>query len=373
MAERGKPVKLGLIGCGQVTETRHLPALQLLPNAEVVAVADINPDRLKRVADRFHIEHRYSDFRALLDVPAIEAVAVCVPPQFHAEVALAALDAGKHLLIEKPLTLCLDQSDELIERAARSPRKVTVGFNLRWHRLVRHAREIIRGGILGPLKSVRTVLTSGRRYQETGSDWRKRRELGGGVLFEVAIHHFDLWRFLLQSEVEEVFATSRSEEWDDETATVMARMTNGVPAVSMFSWGTGDSNEVEIYGQAGRLHVSCYRFDGLELVSTSSSPGGIRTWLRRMTHVLRELPQAAWNARHGGDYAASYRAEWQHFVGSIQRDTPVECTLEDGRRALEVALAAVESASLRQPIRVGLAPRKFRPMASAMPVETHLK
>ncbi len=211
MAERGKPVKLGLIGCGQVTETRHLPALQLFPNAEVVAVADINPDRLKRVADRFHIEHRYSDFRALLDVPAIEAVAVCVPPQFHAEVALAALDAGKHLLIEKPLTLCLDQSDELIERAARSPRKVTVGFNLRWHRLVRHAREIIRGGILGPLKSVRTVLTSGRRYQETGSDWRKRRELGGGVLFEVAIHHFDLWRFLLQSEVEEVFATSRSE------------------------------------------------------------------------------------------------------------------------------------------------------------------
>src|SRR5215813_5754774 len=102
MAEKRKAIQLGVIGCGGVTETRHLPALRNLPGVEVVAVADLDPDRLKRVADQFSIRRRYSNFSPLLDDPAIEVVAVCVPAQFHVEVALAALEAGKHLFIEKP-------------------------------------------------------------------------------------------------------------------------------------------------------------------------------------------------------------------------------------------------------------------------------
>jgi predicted dehydrogenase len=77
-----------------------------------------------------------------------------------------------------------------------------VAFNLRWHRLVRQAREVIQRRTLGPLTLIRTALTS---YHENVPEWRRRRELGGGALFELAVHHFDLWRFLLQSEVEEVF------------------------------------------------------------------------------------------------------------------------------------------------------------------------
>jgi len=128
---------------------------------------------------------------ALLDDSAIAAVAVCVPAQFHVEVALAALDAEKHLFIEKPLALSLDESERLIERAAQSPRKVMIGFNLRWQRLVRQARAMIQQRTLGPLALVRTALTS---YDENVPEWRKQRNLGGGVLFELAVHHFDLWR-----------------------------------------------------------------------------------------------------------------------------------------------------------------------------------
>ncbi|MGH7824568.1 MAG: Gfo/Idh/MocA family protein [Candidatus Binatia bacterium] len=87
-----------------------------------------------------------------------------------------------------------------------------LGFNLRWHRLVRRARETIRRGTLGMIQMIRTVLTS---YHENVPEWRRYRTQGGGVLFEQAVHHFDLWRYLLQSEVEEVFATSRSGKWDD--------------------------------------------------------------------------------------------------------------------------------------------------------------
>ena len=174
------------------------------------------------------------------------------------------------------------------------------------------------------------------------------------MLFELGVHHFDLWRFLLQSEVEEIFAITRSEQADDESATVTARMANGVLVTSIFSERTTDNGEVEIYGQAGRLQVSCYRFDGLEYFSPSNLPGDVRTRLRKIGHTLKELPQGALRMRQGGDFIASYRAEWRHFIDCIQQDTPTESTLEDGRRALQVALAAVKSASLGQPVKVAV-------------------
>jgi myo-inositol 2-dehydrogenase/D-chiro-inositol 1-dehydrogenase len=356
-----------------VAETRHLPALQNLAGAEVVAVADLDPDRLSRVADRFRVKRRYPNFVALLDDPSVEAVAVCVPVQFHAEVALAALAAGKHVFIEKPLALSLEEADRLIERAGQVPRTVMVGFNLRWHRLVRQAQAMLQHGALGPLELMRTAFTS---YHENVPEWRKRRELGGGVFFEMAVHHFDLWRFLLHSEVEEVFAVSRSPHWEDETAIVTARLANGMLVTSVFSERTNESHEVEIYGRAGCLRVSCYRFDGLEYVPSSSLPGDVRTRLRRIRHTLEELPQGVVRMRQGGEVLASYRAEWRHFIEAIQLGEPAGCTLEDGRCALQVALAAIESASLGQSVRVARVPgrgaavtKEFAPETSKRRIE----
>jgi myo-inositol 2-dehydrogenase/D-chiro-inositol 1-dehydrogenase len=251
--------------------------------------------------------------------------------------------------------LSLEEADRLIARAAQFPHKVMVGFNLRWHRLLRQARALIQQGILGPLELMRTAFTS---YHQNIPAWRKRRELGGGVFFEVAIHHFDLWRFLLQSEVEEVFAVSRSRRWEDETITVTARLANGVFVTSVFSERTSESNEVEIYGQAGRMRVSCYHFDGLEYVSSSSSPGDARARLQQIARTLKELPRGVWRMRRGGDFIASYRAEWRHFIDAIRLGRSVGCTLEDGRRALEVVMAAIESETLGRPVKVSGRPRR---------------
>jgi myo-inositol 2-dehydrogenase / D-chiro-inositol 1-dehydrogenase len=349
MADSRSKLRLGFIGCGRVTETRHLPALRRLAGVEVVAAADIKQGQLERVAGLFHIKDRYADYQRLLADRSIDAVAVCVPAEFHVEVSLAALDSGKHLFVEKPLALSLEEADRLIERAGRSSRKVTVGFNMRWHRLVCQAREMIQHGALGPLQLIRSVFTA---HHESIPEWRKRRELGGGVLFEIAVHHFDLWRFLLQSEVEEVFAASHSGEWEDEAATVTARMTNGVLATSVFSELTSGSEEVELYGRTGRLRVSCYDFDGLGYFPRAAYSGDLRTRLRQIAHTLRELPRGIRRMGDGGDFIASYRAEWRHFIDCIQRDTKPQCTMEDGRRALQVVLAAIESASSGRPVRI---------------------
>jgi myo-inositol 2-dehydrogenase/D-chiro-inositol 1-dehydrogenase len=344
-----KPVRVGVIGCGRVTQERHLPALQSLSSAKVVAVADVDANRLAMVANRFQVVRRATDFRTLVDDPDIDALAVCVPAQRHVVVALSALAAGKHLLIEKPLAIDLDECDLLIEKAAESTSKVTVGFNLRWHRLLREGREMIRRGDLGEIELIRTTLTS---HHDKVPDWRKRRDEGGGALNEMAVHHFDLWRFLLESEVDEVFASTRSGEWDDETVIVTARLANGALATSLVSQCTSSNNEIEIHGQRGRLRVDCYQFDGLDFSSTSSPPGDIRSRVRKIAQTVTEVPSAAMGLRQGGDYVATYRTEWRHFIDSIQHDTPVECTLEDGRRATQIMLASQESASRGQPVRV---------------------
>ena len=349
-------VRLGIVGCGRVTETLHLPALQRLAGAEVVALSDINVERLNSVADLFNVKTRYTDYRRLIENPLIEAVAVCIPAQSHIQVSLDAVDAGKHIFIEKPLALSLDEADLLIDRIKNSRLKSMIGFNLRRHRLINQAHQILQSGALGKLQTVQTVLTS---YHEDVPQWRKRRESGGGVLFEQAVHHFDLWRYLLQSEIEEVFATSRSGKWDDETATVTARMANGDLVASIFSERTMACNELEIYGTTGRLRIDCYRFDGLEYVSSSQLPGSIRSRIRKMANTLRDLPLGISKMGQGGDFIVSYRAEWRHFIDCIQRDAQPECTLEDGRRALQVVLAVIASASLGEAVRVAHAPREI--------------
>jgi predicted dehydrogenase len=342
-------IRVGIVGCGWVTEYRHLPALRRLPEADVVAVADVDETRLNRVADRFRIPARHTDFGTLLSEPAVEVIAVCTPLASHAAIGLAALEAGKHLLIEKPLAASLDECDRLIERAESADRTAMMGLNLRWHRLVRQAREIYRSGMLGSILMVNTVLAS---YHPTIPAWREQRAEGGGVLCEQAVHMYDLWRFVLDTEVDEVFATTRTGRWREETATVTARLANGTLISSEFSWGTGNVCYLDIFGDRGRLQVDCLRFDGLQLLRRDEHPGDLGVRLRRLPSVLRGFAAVPAAMRDGGAYLASYREEWRHFLQAVREGTRIEPTLQDGRRALEVILAAQASSDLNRPVRI---------------------
>lgn len=347
-------IRLGIIGCGAVTELRHLPALRQVDGVKVSALSDIDSARLERVAGRFKVAGRYTDYRQLIENEELDAIAVCVPPKLHTEIALIALGAEKHVFIEKPLALSLEDCDLLQQCAAtHSALKVMVGFNLRWHRLLRAAKETIRLGELGEIKLVRTVLTSGVRLRDDFADWRRQRQSGGGALFELGVHHFDLLRFLLGKEMEEVYASSLS---GDDTAIVAARMSGDTQVVSAFSEGTGENHEFEVYGKLGWLRVSCYRADGLELYGASQYSGSMGTRLRGLARTLRQVPRMIHQWRRGGDYVATYTEQWRHFIDAIACNTPVASTLNDGRRALEIALTAWAANSMKQAIEPGQVP-----------------
>jgi hypothetical protein len=256
-----QPLNLGIVGCGFVTRTRHLPALRRVPEVRVVAVADVDPASARDVADRWGIPRRHADGRALVADPAVEAVAVCVPAACHVEVALAALEAGKHVLVEKPLALSLAEADRLLERASRSLPKALFGFNLRWHRLVRTAREMIRAGRIGTIQSVCTTYSDAVLSRPGLPAWRVRRELGGGALLE---------RPYTTSTCGASCSTTRWPRSSASPARAAARIRRPSSrrgcgralATALVMDASAVRNELALYGDAGGLGVDCYRSDG---------------------------------------------------------------------------------------------------------------
>ena len=128
-------------------------------------------------------------------------------------------------------------------------------------------------------------------------------------------------------------------------------------ATAQLSETTPHEIVVDICGDGGRMRLDCGRFDGFELIPVGAQPSEPRVRLRRMRNFVEELPGGIAGMRTGSDYMASYRAEWMHFRDAVSWGANVECTLEDGRRSLEVVLAAAKSATSGAPVRISEAPR----------------
>jgi predicted dehydrogenase len=325
---------VGVAGCGRAAVELHLPALARLPGIKVTALADPDSARLNSANCPGGGVSRYENYRDLLADPSVQVVLITVPTPLHHDTFLAAVQAGKHIYVEKPLALNLDQADRMLRAVAGSRSRTVLGFNLRSHRLVRKARECIKSGILGRILALRTVLVGGIRLEERAS-WQRCRADGGGAVYELGSHHFDLWRFLLETEASEVRAQTFSSGSDDSAVSVSARFASGVLATSFFALYGSASHEVEIIGETARLRFSLYRSDSFEI-----QPAGRAAQLKRW---LNQLPAASWAARQGGDYRDSYRVHWRHFLDSIPDGNP-PATIEDGRKSLCIALAAFESA-----------------------------
>ena len=279
------PLRLGIVGCGWVALERHLPALAHVPEVKVVAVADVDPVALACTAALAPAARRFSSAEALADDPTVEAVAVTVPPGGHVDVALAALAAGKHVLVEKPLAVSLEQADTLAAAADASPCKVVVGFNFRRHRFVQRTRAMIKAGELGDVTCIRSAFTNDVPLDDARS-WRGSRALGGGGILDRAVHEIDLWRYLLADDVAEVSAVSVPGRTEDDVAIITARMRRGALATIVVLDSAVVSHELVVYGSRASARLDLCRFEGFTVEATGSLPGSPRARLRRARGML---------------------------------------------------------------------------------------
>ncbi len=187
-------IRVATIGSGLIARLAHVPGYQKA-GAEVVATADIVEARAKKLGADFSIPDTYTDYHEMLKRDDIEAVSICVPNHLHKEITIAALEAGKHVLCEKPMAMTVAEAKEMAEAAKASGKILTIGFNNRFRGDVQRLKQFVDGGDLGNVYYARTGYV---RRRGTPFGWfTVKEESGGGPVIDLGVHVIDMTRYLM--------------------------------------------------------------------------------------------------------------------------------------------------------------------------------
>jgi predicted dehydrogenase len=317
-----------IAGCGEVTRYKHLRALKWAGGVVCAGLLDPDGEALRRTAASHGLPLEPGEGDALL---------VATPPEAH----LAAAQGSQPVLVEKPLSLSREDAAAFVEMAR--DRVVVVGFHMRHHRLIVEARRAVEEGQLGVLESVHVRWSSPR--EDAGLPaWRFERRRGGGALWEIGVHAYDLWRHLTGAEVESVFARAVSGTRQDEFAEVTARLSGGILATASLSERAPHQIQVEVRGARGRLEIDCLRFEGYRFYKAGAAPGDAASRWAEARRLAAALPGGLRSMRRGGDYLGSYLAQWRHFRDAALGAAQPMATATDGAINCAIARAAAASA-----------------------------
>ena len=334
-------IRLGVIGCGNIAYWVHLRISRQIAGAKLIAAADPDSAARQRAAKLAGIPV-YSSNEELLARNDIDAVIVSGPTHLHAQLAIAACQAGKHVYVEKPIASSTADAARVVDAATKAGVTVMIGFNRRFHPVFQHARQLIRDGRLGRVRAVQTTFCEPAAVDAMPT-WKRARATGGGVLLDLASHHIDLLRWYLDDEVATVEASIESELSDQDTVRLQLVTRGGAQVQSFFSSRTGAaSDSFEFAGERGTLRVDRHRA-GVSMRVPRRFGYGVRT-----QRLVPPAAVAAWSIKRIARPSAepSYIRALADFVGGLRGKPHSMPSLIDGMRALEVVEAAEESARL---------------------------
>ncbi len=266
---------MGIIGAGGIARDRHIPAYLNIPHSvSVEAICDINQNAAEDTAKLFNIEHVYTDYQELLKV--VDAVTICTPNRFHAEMAIKALEAGKHVLCEKPMAMNAEECQAMIDAAKKSGALLSVGYHFRFTKDAAAAKKVILENEIG--KPVVARVHALRRRKVPGWGVFTNKELqGGGSLIDWGCHFLDLSLWLLGNpkpvqvigqtynalsktpEQVNEWGTFNHETFDvDDHVTAYIKFDNGATMLFETSWSANikeDSEGVSISGETGGIDL----------------------------------------------------------------------------------------------------------------------
>ena len=253
-------LRVAILGAGLIAPN-HAAGFQEVPDlAQVVTVCDTNRENAENLAVMFDARIA-ADYREVLADPNVDLVDVLLPHHLHYEVAMATIQAKKHLLLEKPVAVTYQQSMEIYEAAKKAGIYFGVAENTRYIKAYVEAEKIIRSGKLGDITLVRTFLPANERMRLSSDDfWGKRASFGGGALIDSGPHTFYLLKWLFGEVKELVAFTSQIYKVDSEVednADVRGRLACGADFLSSFSFTAEvpHSERLEVYGTTGSLIV----------------------------------------------------------------------------------------------------------------------
>lgn len=337
-------LKVGVIGCGSIAKNRHLPEYEAQSEVEIKAVCDIVKDRADATAQRYNAT-AYTDYIELLKNEDIDAVSVCTPNYLHAPVAIAALEAGKHVLCEKPMATTVEEAEKMNEAAAKSGKFLMIGHNQRFVASHQKARELIKSGKVGKVYSFRTAFGHGgpETWSADGvNSWFfKKDEAALGAMGDLGVHKADLLRYVLGEEFVEVGAfveTSAKKNTDvDDSAACILRTESGIIGTLSASWSYAkEDNATVIYAEKAVLRLEDDPKYSLIIHHKDGQTESI------------ELGSIQTNDS-GGQHDSKVI---KHFVESIVNNKMPLVTGIEGLKSLKVILGAMESNASRNIIRL---------------------
>ncbi|MEA3346214.1 MAG: Gfo/Idh/MocA family oxidoreductase [Chloroflexota bacterium] len=335
-------VKIAIIGCGAVAEKIHLPEYARSEEAEIIACVDIVREKAQRLAERVGGAQVYTDYRDALALDEVQAVDICLPNYLHAPVAIAAAEAGKHVLCEKPMTISMADAQSMIDAAKEAGVTLMIRQSTRFVPPYSRVKQIVDSGVLGKINTIRGVhCHGGPEHWTPNYEWFfTKAKSGGGAMLDMGIHICDFILWLLDREVVEVTGFAGTLEKDievDDNGMTLMRFDDNTFAFFQASWSVkpmGDSS-LTIHGEKGvlRLRRDPKHPIALELQTEGGTPD--------IQYPEVKTP-GAWGTACG------------HFAECVAQGKEPMVTGEDGKRALEIILATFKSSQTGQTIRLPL-------------------
>ena len=186
-------IKVGIIGCGGIANAKHMPALKKVADCEMVAFCDIIPERAEKAAKEFGVAgaKAYTDYKELLRDPEIEVVHVCTPNRSHSFITVDALEAGKHVMCEKPMAINAEEAKKMIDAKNRTGKKLSIGYQSRFRPDSRYLKAEAEEGTFGDIYFAKATAIR-RRAVPTWGVFLNEHEQGGGPLIDIGTHALDL-------------------------------------------------------------------------------------------------------------------------------------------------------------------------------------
>jgi predicted dehydrogenase len=328
-------IKVGVIGCGSIARRRHLIEYAANQDVEIVAVCDVVESRAIEMAEQYGAK-AFTHYNEVLELEEVNVISVCLPNSLHAPVSIAALNAGKHVLCEKPMATSKEEAEEMIQAAERNQKTLMIAHNQRFVSSHQKAKQLIESGEIGKIYSFRTTFghpgPEGWSIDGRSSWFFDKEQAFIGALGDLGVHKSDLIRYLL-GEVAEVGAfveTSAKENTDvDDNAVAVLRMESGVIGTLAASWSyvsQGDNSTI-IYGENAILRLE------------DDPDYSLIVQYKNGEVVKYELDKIQTNEEGGQTNTHVI----DHFVEAIIHNKAPLITGEEGKKSLEVILAALES------------------------------
>jgi len=334
MAER---VKVGIIGAGRIGKLHAENLCFRVPEIDVVAIADIFEDAAKKCAQECGIPKYYADPRKIIEDKAIDAVVICSSTDTHSQFIIESAEAGKHIFCEKPIDFSLERIDKALAAVDKAGVKLQIGFNRRFDPSMKRVHELVAAGELGTPHILRI---SSRDPAPPPISYIK---VSGGIFLDMTIHDFDMARYVMGDEVDEIFTAGGvmvdpaiGEAGDVDTAIITLRFRNG-------AIGTIDNSRQAVYGYDQRLEV--FGSKGVAIVY-NEKPDNVE--LSTAETVSTARPPYFFVER----YTDAYVAEIKDFAAAITQNKPVPVTGRDGRMPVVMGYAAQKSYRENRPVKL---------------------